>query len=464
MQVMKFGGSTVGEAEGMKRAAEIIRSGMGGNIVAVVSAIGKTTGNLLKCYNELVSKRISEAFTGLNRIEEKHILIASRLIYDINKFYDVNLKLYKLFDEVRSIFTTIACEGGNDSFKAKVLSYGEMFSTTILSAYFDHLYIKNKLLDAKEIIVTDSNYLKAAPDFDSIKEKADSLIKPVLESGSIVVIQGFIGSDKENETTLLGFEGSDFTASILGNVLDAEKITIWTDVDGVLTADPKIIEDAVTISKLSYDEAAMLAYYGAKVLHPFTTSPASEKGIPIFIKNYNSGSGEGTCIDSRCDLKHSNVKSITFKENIKLVEIKSSPGLQGLNGTAHKTFDIHNKENNTIHQIQKSGNKLFFVIEDPGINNGKYIDYNDNMKSRSLITLVGKNIGKDRKIRNRVSLRKNQFNAEVFPSESPDNICLIVEKKECFNMLKELHKEFITDNPAIHRDSALPEHRYKNVL
>jgi aspartate kinase len=445
MKVMKFGGSSIAGVDGMNRTAEIIRSALGEKLVIVISASGKTTRHLLKCYDDLLNKKSNNAFSRLNNIEEEHIMLISNLIYDICIFYNVSTRVNQLIKDIRSDFEKIIEDGDSRLLKAKILSYGELLSSEILSAYLSYLNIGNKLVDARNVIITNENHLNAAPDLEAIRSKAESIIKPVVDSGAIAIAQGFIGSDKNGNTTLLGFEGSDYTASILANALDANEIYIWTDVDGVLTADPKFIDDTVIVENLSYDEASELAFSGAKVLHPLTMQPASIKNIPIFIRNSKNISCKGTCINRKGDIESYAIKSITFKDSVDLHEIKN---FNLYNGNGKNNLELYNGNGNGSSSIHSNGGS------EKVSSDNHFIQY-------SLITLVGKYIQKDPKIRKDLIAYKKKYNAKIIYPDSLNRINILIDKSICCEVLTRLHEEFIKKVISISRNK---KSDYKRVF
>jgi aspartate kinase len=243
MIIMKFGGTSVQDAESMKMAAEIIRSYSGRKPVVVVSAAGKTTDNLLKCGASAAKGNIAKANEAINEIEKRHLKICSDLLSNKEIREDTVSRIKKLTEEIRDLLKgmCLLLEVTPRS-SAKLLSYGELLSSAILCGYLNEKGIKSSLHDSRSLIITNGNFLKAEPVFDETKKKMNKEINETLNDSSIPVMQGFIGSTKEGATSVLGFEGSDFTASIAGSVLDAEEIIIWTDVDGLLTADPRYQE------------------------------------------------------------------------------------------------------------------------------------------------------------------------------------------------------------------------------
>ncbi|WP_067144988.1 aspartate kinase [Pseudotamlana agarivorans] len=295
MRIFKFGGASVKDAHGVKNVASVLQKTGYEHTLIVISAMGKTTNAL-----EIVIK---------NYFENKEELQSS--IQDIRKYH--NAILLDLFDnENHTIFHKINqfFEELNTFFKInkspdysyvydQVIGYGELVSTSIVSAYLNSINIKNTWIDVREHIKTDSYFRRANVDWDSTQR----LINQNYNPNTLTITQGFLASDSHNFTTTLGREGSDYTAAIYAYCLNAESVTIWKDVPGVLNADPRYFENAKLLNKISYREAIELAFYGASVIHPKTLQPLQRKEIPLFVKSFLDPEAPGTQIGKNEDLE-----------------------------------------------------------------------------------------------------------------------------------------------------------------
>jgi aspartate kinase len=285
MKVFKFGGASVKDAAGVKNVQNVLEKTGNGPKVIVISAMGKTTNALeivIKDY--LFEKEIPKS---LEAVEETHFDILNELFEDTKA--SVFTKVNKLFTELKNFLQHNKSEQ-YDFVYDQVICYGELVSTTIVSEYLNSQNVNTNWVDAREFIKTDSVYRDAGVNW----EETQKAIQRNLNLNKINITQGFIGSDPNNFTTTLGREGSDYTAAIFAYCLNAENVTIWKDVPGVLNADPRVFKDPELLQHISYEEAIELAFYGASVIHPKTLQPLQQKEIPLFVKPFLKPESEGT--------------------------------------------------------------------------------------------------------------------------------------------------------------------------
>lgn len=310
MKVYKFGGASVKDAEGIRRVTQLLKNESIEELVIVISAMGKATNMLEQVVNDYYQNH----HANLEEVKSYHYSI-------LNELFDNS---HPIFDEVNNLFVEIewAIEDKPTSTYAyeydQIVSVGELLSTKIVSAFLVQEGFANKWVDARDIIRTDNTYRNARIDWDLTHQQ----ISKQLTKG-VYLTQGFIGCTSENFTTTLGREGSDFSAAILGFVLNAEEITIWKDVDGMLNADPRYFEDAQLLHQLSFAEAIELAYFGAKVIHPKTIQPLKEKNIPLKVKSFLNPQNEGTVIFEDAQMKPF-MPSFIIKENQILISISAN--------------------------------------------------------------------------------------------------------------------------------------------
>ncbi len=289
MKVFKFGGASVKDAEGLKRVADIL-SATEGDVIAVISAMGKTT-NALEKLVPILDAVTTEKLLG--EIEEYHLAMARSV--KIPFWESVHTNLERDFRELRVMVQEFKSDNYDERYDY-IVSMGEVMSTHIVSGYLAGEGIKNEWIDARNVIMTDDTHRDAKVDFDKTQKQIKTQLLKSVKQNRIAVTQGFIGkSDKEHPVTL-GREGSDYTAAIIAYCADAESVTIWKDVPGVLNADPKKFADTVKLDYLSYQDAIELAYYGATVIHPKTIKPLQNKNIPLFVKPFGDQNASGTCI------------------------------------------------------------------------------------------------------------------------------------------------------------------------
>lgn len=296
MKIFKFGGASVNSLDRIKNVAAIIKLYEGEQLLVVVSAIGKTTNALEKVAEAFFEGDKEKALTLFGAVKESHLTTAKYLL--VTTYNQAFEKLTNFFTEVEWLLHDKPVRD-YDYYYDQIVCIGELLSTTIVSAYFNEEGSNNQLVDVRDIFRTDDNFRDAGIDWEFTSARVQEEIMPLYKDTNIVVTQGFIGSTQENESTTLGREGSDYTAAVFANMMDAESQTIWKDVEGVMNADPKQFPDATFLAELNYDEVIEMAYYGAQVIHPKTIKPLQNKGIPLFVKCFLDPKKEGTIIHSK---------------------------------------------------------------------------------------------------------------------------------------------------------------------
>lgn len=296
MKVFKFGGASVNSLERIRNVGEIVRSYQGEKLLIVVSAMGKTTNALEKVVEAFYDNRGSEALQLFNAIKSSHENTLKFLV-DLH-WQESSARLHNFFTEIEWLLHDKPVRAF-DYYYDQVVCVGELLSTVIVSAYLKEAGIQNTWIDVRDIFRTDDNFRDANIDWEFTNQKVDSEIKSLFQSSDIVITQGFIGATDENESTTLGREGSDYTAAVFANTLDAESLTIWKDVEGVMNADPKQFPDARFIGELNYDDVIEMAYYGAQIIHPKTIKPLENKNIPFHVKCFLDKKMPGTIIHAR---------------------------------------------------------------------------------------------------------------------------------------------------------------------
>lgn len=288
IQVFKFGGASVQDANSIKNVSEIISKNSSKPLLVVVSALGKTTNALEKICQFWYKKETKNALDLFQNLKDNHLKIVNELSLDKNI-------LDELFEKfARNLNTSLSSTF--DFHYDQFISFGEMFSTKIVSEFLIKANLNVVLIDAKTLIKTDSNYRDVNILWNETEQNINKYLLPILNENTIVITQGFIGSTKENFSTTLGREGSDYSASIFSYCLNAELMSIWKDVPGVMNADPKQFHDAVIIPELSYYESIEMTFYGAKVIHPKTIKPIQNKKIPLHVRSFINSDKNGTLI------------------------------------------------------------------------------------------------------------------------------------------------------------------------
>ena len=308
---MKFGGTSVANFEAITRTIFIIGGRLDQKPVVVVSALSKVTDLLYRISDAAASKDLPQTRELLSQLRQRHVDLTEELLAQSMLKGEAIERVNELCDSLEGIAMAVCSLGElSDRNKAVIISTGEYLSSTIISYAMNAKGIRTKWVDARNMMITSESYLKGEPDMDAISAKVPGVIAEAYEGMDAVITQGFVGVTSEGRPTVLGRGGSDYSASLIGMAVDAERIEIWTDVDGVRTADPRYVPDTKSLEKISFEEAAEMAHFGAKVLHPLTIEPAVKKNIPIYVLNSMNPSGKGTAI-LRNELIDDGVKSVS---------------------------------------------------------------------------------------------------------------------------------------------------------
>jgi aspartate kinase len=314
MKVFKFGGASISSIERIENAAKIIRSFAGEKLLIIISAMGKTTNALEKVAAAFYAGDKEEALQLFQQIKEDHLALLAQLNPAAPAI------LADLFTEVEWLLHDRPVRD-YDYYYDQIVCCGELLSTAIVSNYFNAIHLKNTWADVRDIVRTDDNFREANIDWPFTQQKITEVILPLFNETNIVITQGFIGATDENESTTLGREGSDYTAAVFANMLDAESQTIWKDVEGVMNADPKLFPEALFIATLSFKEVIEMAYYGAQVIHPKTIKPLQNKGIPLRVRCFLKPALPGTIISDQP--VHNLPPIIVLKNNQVLMQFSS---------------------------------------------------------------------------------------------------------------------------------------------
>jgi aspartate kinase len=316
MKVFKFGGASVNSVERIQKLPAIINRYNHEPLVIIISAMGKTTNGLEKVVESFYTGNRDESLLLFEAVKQHHITIAKYLL--VTRFNECLSQLNDFFTEVEWLLHDKPVREF-DYYYDQVVCVGELLSTCIVSHYLNEMKISNEWLDVRDLVRTDNNFRDAGIDWAITEERVKAAVDP--NSPQIYITQGFIGSTDDNESTTLGREGSDYTAAIFANILDAESLSIWKDVEGVMNADPKLFPEAQLIPELNFTEVIEMAYYGAQVIHPKTIKPLQNKGIPLHVKSFLDPTLPGTMIH-RKTIKHL-PPIIVIKENQSLLHLNS---------------------------------------------------------------------------------------------------------------------------------------------
>lgn len=337
--ILKFGGTSVGTPEAMRQAAEVVKQEREnhGAVVVVTSALSGVTNLLLESIHRAPSADTAEQNAAAKQIFAKHRAIAEALLSETRR-ESILSTIAERVETFRRLLEAIAVLGETTPRACDaVASLGERMSAPLFAAVLEERGVAAEPVDAAEIILTDATFQSAQPDLEASAPRIRSRLLPTLERGITPVVTGFIGATADGVTTTLGRGGSDYTAALLGAALNAQAVHIYTDVDGVMSADPRIVPDARTLPRLSYREVAELAYFGAKVLHPKTIRPVIERGIPLRVRNTFNPNGADTLIVAKAEAIPGTAKAVTLIRNLRLLTVEGR-GMLGVPGVAARTF------------------------------------------------------------------------------------------------------------------------------
>ena len=395
---MKFGGTSVANYEAVSRMISIVEGRLAERPVVVVSALSKVTDLLYRLADAAAASDREAVEDMLVELRERHLNLAKQLLEGHNdKYFEAKKCIDGICDSLAS-FVGAVCSLGEltPRSKAKIISNGEWLSSNIICHAMNARGIRTGFVDARSIMITSNDYLKGEPIISEIQTRAPEEIEKAYAGQDAVITQGFISSSENGEPTVLGRGGSDYSASLIGMAMDATRIEIWTDVDGVRTADPRVVENTRSIEKISFEEAAEMAHFGAKVLHPLTIEPAVMKNIPVYVLNSMNPSGKGTAI-LKDEFIKDGVKSVSFKENILLLNIFSTRMIN-VSGFLQKVFAIFSKYKVSVDLISTSEANISLTM-DGNQNINRVVEelsefaQVDVDRDKSQISVIGKNIG-----------------------------------------------------------------------
>lgn len=449
MIVMKFGGTSVGDAAAVKRLVEIVKSRLKKSPVIVVSALAKATDSLLEIAELASSGDFARSKKLLNELKTRHLNMLSELLGNAGERNSVTAeKVNGYFSDLLDLIKGVNLLSElSDRSLAKIISFGELLSSTIINEALNANGIKCNNIDARDFIFTDGNYLKGEPDLKSIKEKTPAGIKNALKGYHAVITQGFISNTLDGITTTLGRGGSDYTASLIGMALNAEEIEIWTDVDGVHTADPRIVRGTKNVAVMTFEEAAELAYFGAKVLHPSTIQPAVEKDIPVRILNSMYPESQGTLVINADNKHEQGVRSISCKENITVLNIFSTKMLNSY-GFLHNLFEVFDKYKTSVDLITTSEVNVSLTLDSDDrleeiVNDLSVFSKVSVSRDKSLVCVVGKDLKYTKGVAKRIFGAAGEYNITMISQgASAINISFVVDRGDFKNVLQILHDEF----------------------
>ena len=364
MIVLKFGGTSVGDAEAIARTASIIKTRVSKGPIVVVSALAGVTNQLIAIAEQAAKGHLIGAIRGVEGLRERHLAQAEKLLGTGDACVEVSSELSAMHDELAHLSEALATLGDlTPRSLAAISAYGEKMSSLLCVAAFTERGIPAVHVDACGVMITDDAYDRAEPQPDAIAESCRASVIPLVRAKKVPVLGGFIGSAKgTGVTTTLGRGGSDYSASLFGAAVQAKAIEIWTDVDGMLTSDPRIVPNARLIDQIAFEEASELASFGAKVLHPNTIAPAVRLGIPVYVLNSMRPEGKGTKITF--DAPKRAVSAIAGKKSITLVKV-GSPRMLLTEGFLRALFEIFERHKTSVDVVATSEVSVSLTVDDP---------------------------------------------------------------------------------------------------
>jgi aspartate kinase len=434
--VMKFGGTSVADAAAFENVARIVASERDARVV-VVSAMSGVTDSLLAATN----------ITALENVFERHRAAAHELL-DASRATAFIDRLREAEDQIAALLQSLAQNPAeHKSLKDAIVSFGETLSSTLLAEVLNQKGINARQVDARRCIITDDEFNGAAPLMAETVAQTKSELVPVLESGVAPVLGGFIGSTRTGVTTTLGRGGSDYTAALIGAVLNVSEIQIWTDVTGVLTADPRVVPEAQTVERLSYGEAAELAYFGAKVLHPKTIQPAIEHAIPVRICNSRAPHERGTLVGPESEATPRTIKAIAHKTGVTTLQITSARML-GAYGFLRALFEVFERHRTVVDVVTTSEVSVSLSLDDatslpPIVAELEVFGTVRVEKGRAIICVVGEGLRGTPGIAARVFSTISDINVTLISQgASSINFTFAIEEERVKEAVTRLHEDF----------------------
>ncbi len=450
MIVMKFGGTSVEDAAAIRRLIEIVRNEQSRTPLVVVSACSGVTNDLIQAARTVQAGNKDKALSILDRLRARHRTIAEELLSG-KRLTEVSETLDEMFQELRNLIRGVHLLGElTDRSLDTISGYGERLSSLIIQSAVEDSKIPSRLVDARSVMLTDATFSSAKPQFDIITQRAEQVFRPLLRKNSVIITQGFIGSTENGITTTIGRGGSDYSAAIFCSVLNAEEIQIWTDVDGMMSADPRIVPNAKLIDVMSFDEASELAYFGAKVLHPNTILPAVKNNIPVRVLNSKNPDVKGTLILNRSTNNTKEVvKSVASKKGIIVVNVSSSRMLLA-HGFLAKLFTIFADHDKSVDVVSTSEVSVSLTIdnEDGLTDIVKELESIGEVrieKQRAILCVVGEGMKQTPGIAARIfgALARAKVNIEmVSEGASEINLTIVVHEQAVDDAVRVLHAEF----------------------
>jgi aspartate kinase len=456
MIVMKFGGTSVEDARAIGRVAEIVEGRRKQKPVVVVSAMSKVTDALVAMGRAAASGDLPQALKVVRQLRQRHASVLASLARGSVEA-EARADLQALFDALHDVLRGIAAIGElSPRTSDYVHSFGELLSSRIVTAAFQSRGLDPILVDSRKCMVTDGQHTRAVPRIEESTCRLRAALKGPLAAGRVPVMGGFIAATEEGIPTTLGRGGSDFSAAIVGAALGAKRIEIWTDVDGMMTTDPRLCPDAEPIEVIGFDEAAELAYFGAKVLHPATLIPAVESDIPVYVLNSHNPASKGTRIQALAPRSNKMFRAIAAKKGIRIINVKS-PRMLMAYGFLRALFEAFERHSVSADLVSTSEISVSIAVDLSRDLSGLVADLKklgsvEVESEKAIICLVGENV------RGRTGMAASVFAAVaegeinvhmITQGASEINISFVVEERDVPNAVGRLHHRFFSKEPEL---------------
>ena len=452
MIVVKFGGTSVGDADAIRRAASIVAARRDRQPIVVVSAMAGVTNTLLAIAEQSSRGQLIGAIRSIEALRERHMQQAELLLGDSPECAELCSEMSAMIDELAHLTEALNTLGDvTPRSLDAIAAYGEQLSSQLAVAAFRKCGLPADHVDARDVMVTDESFTRAEPNVDAIAEAALRLLAPLAREGRIPVMGGFIGATPRGLTTTLGRGGSDYSAALVGAALQAEAIEIWTDVDGMLTADPRVVEGARLLDRVGFDEASELASFGAKVLHPMTIYPAVRVGIPVLVLNSRRPEGKGTLITFEAPRRA--VTAIAGKSGVTLIRLRT-PRMLLTEGFLRTTFDVFHRHRASIDVVATSEVSVSLTIDDASRLDALLPDLRELgdvaiERNRGIVAVVGAALsaGGEHMARALGAMRDTPIHM-LSLSATGINLTIVVDGEQVSPVMRRLHEEFFRNGAA----------------
>jgi len=444
----------VQDAAAMRNAVEIVSSRLDRAPIVVVSAMARVTDMLLRIAEAAKVRRLDNALAMIEEVRDRHLTTASELLDGTELLHGVEREIEERIEEIEKLARSVSTLGElTPRTQDSIVSFGERLSSVIVAAAMREGALEAELVDSREFIVTDDRFTKAAPLMEATAKRTREVLLPLIKAGRLPVAQGFIGSTEEGVTTTIGRGGSDYSAALIGAGLGAEAIDIWTDVDGLMTADPRIVPGAHRIRVISFTEASELSYFGAKVLHPSTVLPAVERGIPVHIYNTLNPSCEGTLIVAEPRPSANVIKSIAFKRGVTIVNVSSTRMLLAF-GFLRTIFEVFDRHQTSVDVVTTSEVSVSMTLDDTERLDAIKSDLSGIgdvtvERNKAIVCVVGDSLKFTPGVAASLFKAIDSTNVNMISQGASEiNLTFVIDESEVDRVVRGLHDEFFAEVDA----------------